>query len=814
MKNLSKFLIVLLIGAMLVSASSCTLIDSLLGNDEPPVTNDPSTGDSSTDDPSTDDPTPDTPVAQDYKITFYYGFAEDATLDEDGKVSAYASSSDYTSKKGKRVSLTTAMKDLFAVDGYKIIGYSTTAWQKDGISADMDVYVLYAPLADLTITFKNPDGTVISTLSKKEGEALTSTEYPEASSVTVADGNEFIGWDIFSIEAVTESTVITALQGTALRLEAELAQNMYFKNNADSDPIISNIGTTNAGVVSGSEKSVYFNNGTVVVELTIYADKDTTVLWGIYMWHRDGVENKPLFDMFKFDYKAAGEETFSLITPVGALTCTSPWGDKNSFAYADIGLISLKQGENVLRIEGMNNLRANVDYFVIKGDVNSVHMNAYTLTLNNATFADGTTQAKVEYKGALPQGIVVNPPEGKVLAGWTDGTNVWKNSEFIMPESDITISPVFDDAIVAAPAKDVADAGDEVITVDGVKDAIYTQVDSALGHYAQTENTAISGKVYMASKGNGVYVYIEITDDIVVSGGKEYAKTNYRNDMIEFWFDYNGTICKIQIDAFGHHIRSDEDGHAVPFANIADVIYATALVGDNNLAAYKESGEAVVSTATGYVIEFWLPLETEGESMIGKDMKWALQINSISDTDGDPVSVNGWKMREDYEVAQIDNIFTASFINKPSTIRLEAESSNYYYDNDDTKSPVVSTIGSNKGSVYGRGERHKVTVIEYTVTSASDLQFVLDLCAWHRDGGTFNVSDMFTIKVNNTVVSTDASFTCKKDWGSFATVSVGKISLSEGVNTIQIIFASDLYANFDYIELTGDTASLTVATAE
>ena len=152
-KIITKLFSVLLAGTMLVSVTSCDLLNSFLGGDNSSTgtgTNPPIQNSSSSDPDSSVVP----PEKTNFTITFHYGFAADATFDGTGKASAYKDSKSYESKNGRKINLTTTMKNSFEVENYKVIGYSTTAWQQDGISEDMDVYVLYAPLAECTITFQ------------------------------------------------------------------------------------------------------------------------------------------------------------------------------------------------------------------------------------------------------------------------------------------------------------------------------------------------------------------------------------------------------------------------------------------------------------------------------------------------------------------------------------------------------------------------------------------------------------------------------------------------------------------------------------
>ena len=81
----------------------------------------------------------------DFTVTFKYGINHDKILTK-------------TSYNGAKVSLTASPLSGFNVAGYKISGYSTEKWKENGITEDMTVEVLYAPLDKYSVKFLNPDG--------------------------------------------------------------------------------------------------------------------------------------------------------------------------------------------------------------------------------------------------------------------------------------------------------------------------------------------------------------------------------------------------------------------------------------------------------------------------------------------------------------------------------------------------------------------------------------------------------------------------------------------------------------------------------
>ena len=68
----------------------------------------------------------------------------------------------------------------------------------------------------------------------------------------------------------------------------------------------------------------------------------------------------------------------------------------------------------------------------------------YTLTLQDAAFADGTTSATLEFGQALPADIDFVVPDGKAFKGWIDiNTDETYAADLTMPATDITVRPLF-----------------------------------------------------------------------------------------------------------------------------------------------------------------------------------------------------------------------------------------------------------------------------------------------------------------------------------------------------------------------------------
>lgn len=82
---------------------------------------------------------------------------------------------------------------------------------------------------------------------------------------------------------------------------------------------------------------------------------------------------------------------------------------------------------------------------MLKGKVAIVKNLTYTLTLSGgATFDDGSTTKKL-FEGDKPS-INVAVPEGKALSGWKDQDGDEYPVTFVMPDKDVTLTPIFADA--------------------------------------------------------------------------------------------------------------------------------------------------------------------------------------------------------------------------------------------------------------------------------------------------------------------------------------------------------------------------------
>lgn len=222
------------------------------------------------------------------------------------------------------------------------------------------------------ITFLNPGGSVIKTINKKAGEALDAGEYPETIQVKLDVNEEFVAWDIASILSVTESLTVTAK--TRIKIEAE--NSNYYYNDSESDVFVSDIGSNG--------KSVYLNNGTVVMEYTVNVTGSAQYILGVAVWHRSGKTDGKLNEILNFSLKTAVDSDYSTILTNGTYTYTSAWGD---FVETDVARLTLKEGEYVIKLQGK--AYANVDYITLtKCDDYVLHLEAEKYS--QGTYADGS----------------------------------------------------------------------------------------------------------------------------------------------------------------------------------------------------------------------------------------------------------------------------------------------------------------------------------------------------------------------------------------------------------------------------------------
>ena len=69
----------------------------------------------------------------------------------------------------------------------------------------------------------------------------------------------------------------------------------------------------------------------------------------------------------------------------------------------------------------------------------------YPLMLQGASFSGGESAQSIKVGEGMPENIQFTVPDGKSLCGWqsADGETAWRDKEFVMPRSDMTLAPLF-----------------------------------------------------------------------------------------------------------------------------------------------------------------------------------------------------------------------------------------------------------------------------------------------------------------------------------------------------------------------------------
>lgn len=338
MKKLNKLGVAVLSIFSVVALAACQ-----------PVTPTPPSGPSTpgTSEPGTSDPGSSNPIT-DYVVRFYYGLDHTQYIEK-------------TSYNGAKVGLTNAQIASFAVPGYKIDGYSTDAWKKDGITSNLDVYVQYSEVDKYSVTFKNPDGTVISTVNVTEGFSVEEEDIPSSREVAISAGYYFAGWDNEALtENVRENVVITATQKQADLTIPKTQNSIAIDGDKDNDyALIGNVKHIVDGKVAtdweteakGLDATLYACwNGDYIYYYVEVEDpivlsygkdyyelvEDTWKSDKVELWsNTNEIVQKASYDAF--GYYASGTFTFAEYVRENNLFATKLIGDNNLAAYKESG---------------------------------------------------------------------------------------------------------------------------------------------------------------------------------------------------------------------------------------------------------------------------------------------------------------------------------------------------------------------------------------------------------------------------------------------------------------------------------------------
>lgn len=239
----------------------------------------------------------------------------------------------------------------------------------------------------------------------------------------------------------------------------------------------------------------------------------------------------------------------------------------------------------------------------------------------------------------IPASDKVKVDEGYYFSGWENEnlmTNVTKDVEIKATQKKAT-----------ATLKKLA----KKPTLDGIKDEGYTFIGSLdrviKGKVAdeatwKAKSQGIDANVYACYDGDYIYVYTEVTDPKVVSFGKNYYNGDYdawKGDNVEMWVRLDGVNYKNSVDAFGYAQYSRVALHG------DKTLFATRLIGDDNLETYKASGKPVVTNATGYAVEMAIPANRVsadgglGGKLTANDHFFLLlQLNSAENIDEESIA--------------------------------------------------------------------------------------------------------------------------------------------------------------------------------
>lgn len=208
-------------------------------------------------------------------------------------------------------------------------------------------------------------------------------------------------------------------------------------------------------------------------------------------------------------------------------------------------------------------------------------------------------------------------PLGEVFTGW--------NGQLAGFTQDVTVSPTTKQSTA------VIGWSNSALTIDGEKDAAYVSMGKIWRKQADSTDYSVSYsdeewasfnfecELFMAWDGDYMYFYVDVTDNHVISYGKDYnekIENPFVQDNIEIWYSLGGYRRKFIIDAFGykfHSVAAQTSGVSAYFEDFVANNYVTKLKGAN-LEEYKNNTAVEATGATGYVVEFAMPCYYEPTS--------------------------------------------------------------------------------------------------------------------------------------------------------------------------------------------------------
>lgn len=317
-----------------------------------------------------------------------------------------------------------------------------------------------------------------------------------------------------------------------------------------------------------------------------------------------------------------------------------------------------------------NGITSDLDVYVQYAELDK-----YTVTFNNP---DGSEISSVEVTEGfsvedadIPTAREVKTSTGYYFAGW-DNLALTEN---VTEDVTITATEKQADGIIPKTSN--------TIILDGTKDSAYIKVgdlshlvDGKVSSDWAKDAKGLDAALYACWNGDYIYYFVEVTDPTVVSFGKDYYKNfdnHWLGDKVELWSAINNTYEMVSFDALGYTSRHHTFSDYIQNNNL----FAAKLVGDD-LSNYQ-SGNPVVTNATGYNVEFAMPAYTPTDKdvnncdkLISKDyLHLSLQINSADVVNEQSINdsiTNG----SDIDRSSIGQIWTGKQIGSEKALADEA----------------------------------------------------------------------------------------------------------------------------------------------
>lgn len=703
---------------------------------------------------------------EDYTVTFYYGFEEEYFDEAKNEVKEYKNSLSLTSKNGEKIVLKAAQKNRFEVAGYDVVGYSTTEWQKDGINDDMNVFVKYKKKERFTVTFKHK-GVTIKEESFAKGTEVDESLIPK--DFELSKNEYFLGWTNKDKAAKVEEsfvmeTIIITRGINKLSYEAEEAQTIDVKTGKNKANIYSAIGT--------GKKSLYFFCSPDLggyIEYEFVCEKDITVILTNTVYARNAGTYAPS-DMYKYSVKHGAEdyEEISFEKKSDRYTVINEQfvskGDWDEWHEVAVASISLKKGENKLRLTTVGDCKTNnnLDYITFYSDSKTdaiLHFKGVAPNLDPATVVKGSNLVKFEAEDA--QQINDNNGTGKRIistAGDIDPSLYFLHPEKPAKSADLTMYMT-----ASADIEAILSLRSFLRVVDSLK--ILEVYDIYVnGVQVNKENNVVADEMISSASDYGEY-HLAMVGKINLKKGGNVLKivANVGNNLDYVEFAYNGSATLALSETHDVIFKAGE----VEVGRVA-VIHGQS-IDEKLIPDYRTIKCGYTQYITG-----WQNLDAT------KNVVGDVTVQAIVKNKDGIVVFQG----EEAQEIHVDN--GAGITN--SAIAGERGNS---------LSPYLMNSGKPEGSGW----------VTYAISSSKALDKVrLSIQYCSRAKGTYSIFDMFDIYVNGVKITAESSGGAVNienagsiDSQNFVLAYVSNISLKEGENTVKIVARKA--GNLDFIEL-------------